>query len=60
MVECDLRWPGLGREMLLSVLDVDIPVIIGIVLVSAIAIALANLLADVVAAWLDPRNPLSP
>ena len=51
----DVQWPGLGREMLLSVLDVDLPVIIGIVLVSAIAIALANLLADVVAAWLDPR-----
>nr|HEX4314362.1 ABC transporter permease [Kofleriaceae bacterium] len=55
LVEWIFQWPGLGRELLLAVLDVDLPVIIGIVLVSAIAIALANLVADVVAAWLDPR-----
>jgi peptide/nickel transport system permease protein len=55
VTEYIFSWPGLGRELLLAVLEVDIPVVLGVVLVSALAIALANLLADLVVAWLDPR-----
>ena len=39
----------------MAILEVDIPLILGVVLVSAIAIAIANLLVDLVHMWLDPR-----
>jgi len=55
VTEFIFAWPGLGREVLLAILEVDLPLILGVVLVSAIAIAIANLLVDLVHYWLDPR-----
>jgi peptide/nickel transport system permease protein len=55
VTEYIFAWPGIGREVLQAVLEVDIPLILGVVLVSAIAIAVANLLVDLVYLWLDPR-----
>jgi len=55
VVEFIFAWPGLGREVLQAILEVDIPLILGVVMVSAIAIAVANLLVDIVQLWLDPR-----
>ncbi|TIL80366.1 MAG: glutathione ABC transporter permease GsiC, partial [Mesorhizobium sp.] len=37
---------------------VDIPIIMGVTLVSAFAIVLGNLLADTVAPFIDPRIKL--
>ncbi len=55
VVETIFAWPGLGREVLQSILDGDLPLILGTVLVGAIGIAIANLLADLAQLWLDPR-----
>jgi peptide/nickel transport system permease protein len=55
VTEYIFAWPGLGREILQAILDLDLPLIFGVVLVSAIAIAVANLLVDLVYHWLDPR-----
>lgn len=55
VVEAIFAWPGLGREVLQAVLEVDLPLIIGTVLVTAVAIAIANLLADLALMALDPR-----
>jgi peptide/nickel transport system permease protein len=55
VTESIFAWPGLGREVLQAVTEVDIPLILGVVLVAAAAIALANLLADLIAVKLDPR-----
>ena len=55
VIEFIFAWPGLGRELLQAVLEVDLPLILGVVLVAAIAIAVANLLVDLVYLWLDPR-----
>ncbi|NVB80207.1 MAG: ABC transporter permease [Kofleriaceae bacterium] len=55
VTELIFAWPGLGREVLQAVLEVDIPLILGVVTVSAIAIAVANLLVDLVYVRLDPR-----
>jgi peptide/nickel transport system permease protein len=55
VTESIFAWPGLGREVLQAILEVDIPLILGVVLISALAIALASLLADIVAGKLDPR-----
>jgi peptide/nickel transport system permease protein len=55
VTESIFAWPGIGREVLQAILEVDIPLILGVVLVSAIAIAIANLVVDLVYVWLDPR-----
>jgi peptide/nickel transport system permease protein len=55
VTEFIFAWPGLGREVLQAILQIDIPLILGVVLVSAISIAVANLLVDLVALWVDPR-----
>jgi len=55
VVESIFAWPGLGREVLQAIFEVDIPLIVGVVLVTAVAIAIANLLADLAYLWLDPR-----
>ncbi|HEX6548587.1 MAG TPA: ABC transporter permease [Candidatus Dormibacteraeota bacterium] len=48
-------WPGMGRLFWDSATRSDYPVLMGIVTVSATMIIAANLLADLVHAWLDPR-----
>jgi len=53
--EVIFAWPGLGREIWQAILEIDIPLIVGVVLVSAIAIAMANMLIDVAYLWIDPR-----
>jgi peptide/nickel transport system permease protein len=55
VVEQIYAWPGIGREVLQAIFRVDLPVILGAVLLSAIAIAIANLIADLVQVWIDPR-----
>lgn len=55
VTEFIFSWPGLGREVLLAIVEVDLPLILGVVLVSAIAIAVANLVVDLAYLWLDPR-----
>lgn len=55
VTETIFAWPGLGREILQAILDVDIPLILGVVLVAAVAVAIANLLVDLAHVWLDPR-----
>jgi peptide/nickel transport system permease protein len=55
VIEMLFAWPGLGREVLQAILEVDIPLILGVVLVSAVAIAIANLLVDLAYLWIDPR-----
>jgi peptide/nickel transport system permease protein len=55
VVELIFAWPGLGREILQAILELDIPLIVGVVLVTAVAIAVANLMVDLVVLWIDPR-----
>jgi peptide/nickel transport system permease protein len=47
--------PGLGRESVQAIENQDLPVIIGIVIVAAAAIILANIIVDMIYAVLDPR-----
>lgn len=55
VVESVFGWPGLGRLVWDAIRVVDIPVIVGVVIVSALFITLANLLADLVQLLIDPR-----
>ncbi|MEO8706058.1 MAG: ABC transporter permease [Kofleriaceae bacterium] len=55
VTESVFAWPGLGRETLQAILDVDMPVVLGVVIVAAVAIAVANLAVDLVQLYIDPR-----
>jgi peptide/nickel transport system permease protein len=58
VVESVFGWPGIGQLAWQAIQRVDIPIIMGVTLVSACAIVLGNLLADVVAPFIDPRIKL--
>jgi peptide/nickel transport system permease protein len=55
LTETVFNWPGIGRLAFEAVLNLDIPLIMGTVLFSALFIVLANLVVDLLYAWLDPR-----
>ncbi|NLS03843.1 ABC transporter permease [Rhizobium sp. P32RR-XVIII] len=55
VVEAVYGWPGIGQLAWQAIQQVDVPIIMGVTLVSALAIVLGNLLADVVAPFIDPR-----
>ncbi|NJM84537.1 MAG: ABC transporter permease [Tabrizicola sp.] len=55
VVESVFGWPGIGQLAWQAIQRVDIPIIMGVTLVSACAIVLGNLLADVIAPFIDPR-----
>ncbi|MGR3494028.1 ABC transporter permease [Citreimonas sp.] len=55
VVESVYGWPGIGQLAWQAIQRVDIPVIMGVTMVSATAIVLGNLLADLVAPMIDPR-----
>jgi peptide/nickel transport system permease protein len=55
VVESVFGWPGIGQLAWQAIQRVDIPIIMGVTLVSACAIVLGNLLADILAPMIDPR-----
>jgi len=55
LTETIFALPGLGRLAITSVLARDYPVVEGVVLIAAAIFVLANLLVDVLYAYLDPR-----
>jgi peptide/nickel transport system permease protein len=58
VVESVFGWPGIGQLVWQAIQRVDIPIIMGVTLVSALAIVLGNLLADMLAPLIDPRIKL--
>jgi peptide/nickel transport system permease protein len=54
-IESIFSWPGMGQLFIDSVTARDNPLIMGLILVLAIIILLANLLTDVAYAIIDPR-----
>lgn len=55
IVESVFGWPGIGQLTWQAIQQIDIPIIMGVTLVSACAIVLGNLLADLAAPLIDPR-----
>lgn len=54
-VEAVFAWPGVGRVLVEAVQARDYPVVMAATAVSATLVVAGNLLADLAAAWLDPR-----
>jgi peptide/nickel transport system permease protein len=48
-------WPGMGRLFLDHVSRSDTPVVMGILMMIAVAVIIFQILADITYAWLDPR-----
>lgn len=55
IIETIFAWPGMGRLGVQSIFQRNYPVIMGIVMFSALIIIIGNLLADLAYAWVDPR-----
>ncbi len=55
VVESVFGWPGIGQLAWQAVQRIDIPIIMGVTIVAAVAIVIGNLLADLVAPLIDPR-----
>ena len=58
VTETVFAWPGMGRLLRDAALARDINVAMGIVMIGAVAVVIANLLADLAYAALDPRVEL--
>ncbi len=58
VVESVFGWPGIGQLAWQAIQRVDIPIIMGVTLVSACAIVIGNLVADLIAPLIDPRIKL--
>ena len=54
-VEAVFAWPGVGRVLVEAVQARDYPVVMAATAVSAVLVVAGNMLADVLAAWSDPR-----
>jgi peptide/nickel transport system permease protein len=55
VIETVFAWPGLGQMVYQAISDRDYPIILAVVLLSAALVVVFNLIADIVAAILDPR-----
>jgi peptide/nickel transport system permease protein len=58
VVESVFGWPGIGQLTWQAIQQIDIPIIMGVTLVSACAYVVGNLLADLVSPLIDPRIKL--
>ncbi|MFC4720787.1 ABC transporter permease [Geojedonia litorea] len=57
-VEYIFGWNGLGKEIVNALNTLDLPVIMGSVLVIALVFIIINIFVDVIYAWLDPKVKL--
>jgi peptide/nickel transport system permease protein len=55
ITETVFAWPGIGRLFVESMDGRDYPVLMGLMMLGSVALILANLLADLLYAAIDPR-----
>lgn len=55
LTETVFAWPGLGRLSVLASTHRDYPLVLGLFLFISLLVVVANLVTDVVYAWIDPR-----
>ena len=54
-VEYIFNWNGLGKEIVNALNTLDLPIIMGSVLVIAAMFIIINIFVDIIYGWLDPR-----
>ena len=52
-------WPGMGRLAVMAIFSRDYPLILGCTLAGGVLVVAANILADFLRAWIDPRVRLT-
>ena len=55
VTETIFSWPGLGQLTIQATQKFDYPILMGVLMISAVATVMANLLADIAYAIVDPR-----
>ncbi|HEY8284268.1 MAG TPA: ABC transporter permease [Chloroflexota bacterium] len=55
LIEVPFSWPGIGQQAWQAITNLDVPLIMGTVLFGAVAILGANIVVDVLYAFIDPR-----
>lgn len=55
IIETVFSWPGIGQLAIESITDRDYPQIMGLLLITGILVLTANLIADILYAFADPR-----
>lgn len=55
LVEVIFGWPGIGWQAVQAAKNLDVPVVMGTVLVISAIVAIMNFLVDIAYGWLDPR-----
>ncbi|MET8245964.1 ABC transporter permease [Streptomyces sp. NPDC005202] len=59
LTESTFNLPGLGQAVLNAIRNQDLPIILGVTLITSLAVLLANLVVDVLYAVIDPRVRLA-
>jgi peptide/nickel transport system permease protein len=55
VVESVFGWPGIGQLAWQAIQRIDIPIIMGVTVVTACVVVVGNFLADLIAPLIDPR-----
>jgi ABC-type dipeptide/oligopeptide/nickel transport system permease component len=55
LIEAVFAWPGLGKLAVDAVRNVDVPLILGTVLFTALIVVASNIVTDLLYAFVDPR-----
>jgi peptide/nickel transport system permease protein len=55
LVEAVFDWPGIGQQAVKAITSEDVPMLMGTLLFATVCILVANLIADILVAVLDPR-----
>ncbi|MGW7283642.1 ABC transporter permease, partial [Streptomyces sp. NPDC054844] len=59
LTETTFSLPGLGQKVLDAIQNQDLPFILGVVLITSLAVLIANLVVDILYAVIDPRVRLA-
>ena len=55
VTETIFGWPGMGRLFVDALTMKEYPILMGMVMITAMTVIIGNLMADVINAWIDPR-----
>jgi peptide/nickel transport system permease protein len=59
LVEVIFGWPGIGWQAVQAAKNLDVPIVMGTVLVISAVMSIMNFLVDIIYGWLDPRVRLT-
>ena len=55
VTETIFSWPGIGKLTIDATTQFDYPVLMGVLLITSVIVVMANLIADIAYAIVDPR-----